>query len=89
MSLFAALCYNAPVDTTIRNLDQNVYRAIKARAALRGRTVGDVVNEALRAYLDRPVASKRRASLRALQPEPYPEGNEKLSREIDSIVYGR
>jgi len=27
-------------------------------------------------------------SLRTWQPEPYPDGNEDLSGEIDSIVYG-
>jgi len=30
----------------------------------------------------------RPASLRALCPEPYPEGNKRLSSEIDAIVYG-
>ena len=32
----------------------------------------------------RPGAS----TLRALEPEPYPEGNERLSWEIDAVVYG-
>ena len=26
--------------------------------------------------------------LRDLAPEPYPDGNERLSSEIDTIVYG-
>jgi len=26
--------------------------------------------------------------LRALEPEAFPEGNERLSQEIDAIVYG-
>jgi plasmid stability protein len=38
------------MDTTIRNLDKDIYRALKARAALSGKTIGDVLNEAIRSY---------------------------------------
>jgi plasmid stability protein len=76
------------MDTTIRNLDEDAYRAARARAVLEGRTVGDVVNEALRLYLKRVPARKKR-SLAELRPEPFPEGNEGLSRSIDAVVYGR
>lgn len=76
------------MDTTIRNLDEAIYRALKARAALAGKTVGEMVNEAIRAYLARPDALPKTGSLRDLKPEPYPEGNERLSHEIDAIVYG-
>jgi plasmid stability protein len=76
------------VDTTIRNLDEAAYRALRARAVLEGRTVGDVINEAIRAYLARPETVHRRSSLRLLKPEPFPEGTENLSSEIDSVVYG-
>ena len=41
------------MDTTIRNLDEWTYRELKARAALEGRTIGEVVNEAIRSYLER------------------------------------
>jgi plasmid stability protein len=76
------------MDTTIRNLDARAYRALKARAALTGKTVGQVVNEAIRAYLGRPEASSGRGSLEDLQPEDYPPGSERLSETIDAIVYG-
>jgi plasmid stability protein len=75
------------MDTTIRNLDEGAYRELKARAALTGRTIGDLVNDAIRSYLARPDAL-RRGSLSDLRPEAYPEGNERLSEEIDAIVYG-
>jgi len=75
------------MDTTIRNLDEAVYRAVKARAALQGRTVGEIVNDALRSYLARELPEKR-GSLADLKPERYPRGNERLSRRIDAIVYG-
>lgn len=75
------------MDTTIRNLDGALYRAVKARAALQGRTLGDVVNDALRSYLARELPEKR-GSLADLKPERYPRGNERLSRRIDAVVYG-
>ena len=75
------------MDTTIRNLDPRAYRALKARAAATGRTVGEAVNEAIRAYLARPDLPKR-GSLRDLEPEAYGAGTERLSEQIDAIVYG-
>jgi plasmid stability protein len=76
------------MDTTIRNLDARVYRELKARAALMGKTVGEALNEAMLAYLARPEGRARGGSLRNLHPEPFPPGNERLSEEIDSVIYG-
>ena len=56
------------MDTTIRNLDDQAYKALRARAVLEGRTVGEVINEAIRGYLARPVPGK--GSLRA-RPGAY------------------
>jgi plasmid stability protein len=77
------------MDTTIRNLDEKAYRALKAQAATVGKTVGEAVNEAIRAYLARPGKQLRNGSLRDLKPEAYPAGNETLSDSIDDVVYGR
>ena len=76
------------MDTTIRNLDEDAYRDLKARAAREGKSVGQAVNEAIRAYLAGPGARRGTRSLGELRPEPYPEGNERLSEETDAIVYG-
>lgn len=76
------------MNTTIRNLDEAAYRELKARAGLAGKTIGEVLNEAIRAYLAGPALLRKGASLRQLRPRPYPEGNERLSLEIDDIVYG-
>jgi hypothetical protein len=76
------------MDTTIRNLDPQVYRSLKARAALTGRNVGDLVNEALQGYLGRTAIAEKRGSLSQLEPVAFAEGNERLSEEIDAIVYG-
>jgi len=76
------------MDTTIRNLDERIYRELKARAALSGRTIGETVNEALRVYLATPGSARKTGSLRDLTPEPYPKGNERLSERVDEILYG-
>ncbi len=76
------------MDTTIRNLDDQAYRELRARAVLEGRTVGEVVSEAIRSYLYRVAPEPRKTSLRALKPEPFPIRNENLSAEIDSLLYG-
>ena len=77
------------MDTTIRNLDDRAYRALRAQAVLEGRTVGDLISEAIRRYVAGATVQPRRSSLRDLQPEPFPKGNRRLSAEIDSIVYGK
>ena len=76
------------MDTTIRNLDERAYRALKARAALTGRTIGETVNEAIAVYLARPGDHLRTGTLADLRPRPFREGNERLSEEADRVVYG-
>lgn len=82
------MLYKEHMNTTLRNLDETLYRRLKARAALEGRTIGELVNDAIRAYCSRPDPSTRRSSLLDIEPEDYPEGNERLSEEIDALVYG-
>ena len=76
------------MDKRIRNIDKAAYQALKARATLSGKTIGESVNEAIRFYLARPDALPKQGSLKALKPERYPKGNERLSEEIDTIQYG-
>jgi plasmid stability protein len=76
------------MDTTIRNLDEDAYRELKAHAARSGRTIGEAINEAMRFYLAVPSPFARRGSLFDLKPERYPQGSEGLSEEIDQVVYG-
>ena len=81
------MVYNPLMDTTIRNLDEAAYRSLKAKAALAGKTIGEMVN-AIRAYLAWPDLLPKTGSLRDLIPERYPDGNDRLSEAIDRIVYG-
>jgi plasmid stability protein len=82
------MCYIEHMDTTIRNLDERAYRELKAHAALTGRTIGETLNEAIRAYLARLEGMRRDRSLAELKAKPYPPGNERLSESIDSALYG-
>lgn len=75
------------MDTTVRNLDERAYRLLRSRAVLEGKTVGELMSEAIRVYLARQPLAPRTGSLRDLRPEPFPPGNEQLSSEIDGIVY--
>ena len=78
----------APMDITIRNLDEAAYRELEEQAALAGKAVGELVNDAIRGYLRGAGRFPKCGSLRDLMPEPYPEGCERLSEEIDAVVYG-
>jgi plasmid stability protein len=77
------------MDTTIRNLDARLYRSLRARAAREGRTVGALINEAVRAYLLKRPQAPAGPRLFDLPAEDYPAGNERLSERVDEILYGR
>ncbi len=81
------MSYNGDMDKTIRNLDGRAYRALKARAAAEGKTLGQVVSEAILAYLARPVSGA--ATLADLVPQDLGPGTETLSDDVDALVYGR
>ena len=86
--MFAHMYDNTHMDTTIRNLDTRAYRALKAQASFEGKKIGDAVNEAIRAYVAWPGRREKSGSLRSLRPQEFPPGNERLSEEIDTVVYG-
>ena len=73
--------------TTIRDLDEKTYRALEARAAQKGMTMGDAVNAAIRCYLAMPESAKE-GSLIDLEPDAWRQGSERLSEEINVVVYG-
>lgn len=75
------------MDTTIRNLDARLYRALRARAVREGRTTGALINEAVRAYL-KSAPHVSGPSLFDLPAEPYPAGNERLSEQVNAVLYG-
>jgi hypothetical protein len=83
-----ALCYNEYMDTTIRNLNEKLYRAMKGRAALTGQTLGQVMNDAMAAYLSHPSDEGARPSLVDLPPLPFADDEATVSERVDEVVYG-
>jgi plasmid stability protein len=50
-------------------------------------TIRNLDDRAYRSLRAQAAVQRPRSSLRALRPEPFPAGNERLSEEIDSVVY--
>lgn len=76
------------MDTTIRNLDEETYRRLKAHAALNGQTIGEALNQAMRAYLSSEQEVEKTGRFTDLPHEDLGEGNEDLSDRVDEILYG-
>jgi len=76
------------MNTTIRGLDPNAYKELKARAALEDRPIGELVNDAIRVYLNRPEPGEKTLSLLDWKPVDFGPGTERLSEEIDDVLYG-
>lgn len=76
------------MDTTIRNLDEGAYRRLKARAAAEGKTIGEALNEAMEVYAKLGAVFPKTGSILDLKPVDFGKGSERLSEEIDAVVYG-
>jgi plasmid stability protein len=78
------------MDTFIRNLDASTYRAARARAALEGRAVGEVVTTALREYLARTTSVENGCRLLDepvdAKPAAAADGNH-AGTHVDEIVF--
>lgn len=53
-----------------------------------GKTLDELVSQAIRAFLRSDEARKGSASLLDIEPESWGPGSERSSEEIDSVVYG-
>ena len=75
------------MDALIPNLDDSTYRAIRARAALEGRPVGELVTEILRAYLARTAATESTARLLDEPEQGDPATQARTGPPVDEVVY--
>lgn len=75
------------MDALIRNLDDSTFRAIRARAALEGRTVGELATEAMRTYLARMTATENMARLLDEPETCCPVKQERAGQPVDEVVY--
>ena len=76
------------MNVTIRNIDGDLYRRIKAHAARTGQTVAAVVEQAAEAWLAAAEPARRRRRLADLEPVDLGPGTERTSEEIDDLLYG-
>ncbi len=72
--------------TSIRNLDPKVYKRLKLEAARKNIAVGDALSEAIELYLTQP---NRKFDASKIIPFDWGPGNERVSEEIDEILYGK
>jgi plasmid stability protein len=78
------------MDTLIRNIDDSTYRAARARAALEGRSVGEVVTTALREYLARTTGAEDACHLldEPVYDQPPAAADENhTGTRVDEIVF--
>lgn len=70
------------MDRTIRNLDEEAYKRLKAHAALHDLTIGEAMNRAMRTYL----AGHDQESGEGA--ESTMEGGADLSERVDAVLQG-
>ena len=69
-------------------MDEAAYRSARARSVLEGRTVGDLISEAIRSFLKRPGSGAGNRSLKDLPSFDLGESASCLSQFIDDTLYG-
>ena len=77
------------MDITIRNIDEEKYRHLKARAALSKKTIGELVTEAISLFLNGPYFQQKTRTFLELPTFDLGEGNINLSTEVDAILYDK
>jgi hypothetical protein len=73
------------MDRMIRNIDKSAYRLLKTQAASEGRTIGEVLSDAIRLYIGRPIQfkGKRNRALADLPVWDFGPGSEHWSDEVN------
>jgi hypothetical protein len=74
------------MNITVRGVDEKIFKEFKAEAVREGKKIGEALNEAMRVWLMRKRAKKLK--LLDLKPFDWGEGTERLSVEVDQIIYG-
>lgn len=72
--------------TTIRNVDEKLYEQAKRKASEEGKIVGEIVNDALREWLESKEKYEGKAFLEAME-NPRNWGMTDASKNIDKYVH--
>jgi len=71
---------------TIKNVQEHVFREFKAESIREGLKIGDSLSLAMGLWMEKS-KKKPKLSLLNLKPKDWGKGTERLSEEIDRIVY--
>ena len=74
------------MQVTIKNVQEHVFRDFKAESVRECLKVGDTLTLAMKLWLEKS-KKKPKLSFLDLKPRDWGKGTEKLSEEIDRIVY--
>ena len=76
--------FNMGVQVTIRNVDPTVFREFKSNAMKRGMKLGSALTLAMEKFM----STQKREKFTTLKPVPWGKGTERVSEQIDEILYG-
>ena len=74
------------IQLSIKDVDEKIFREFKAEAARDGVAIGKALNLAMAIWIQRSTKPKR--SLLELKPVNFGKGTERLSEEVDKVLYG-
>lgn len=74
------------VNVLIKNMDELTYKQAKLMAVQENKTIGEIFGEAVRHLVLQRKAKKKRLS--DIGPFDFGPGSERLSQQVDEIVYG-
>ncbi len=74
------------IQVTIKEVDEHAFQELKAEAARDKMTIGSALNVAIANWLW--TKRKTKANLKDLKPVKWGPGTERLSEQVDEVLYG-
>ena len=76
------------MNITVRDLNEEVFRKFKGKAAERGMKMGVAVTQAMRLFIEKDGARPARKTGHD-KPSDWAKGADSTSEEVDSLLYGK
>jgi len=73
----------------VREIDREVFREFKARAVEENIRLGYALTLAMKQWIEREIKKQREIKMPKLKPFNFGPGNERVSEDIDKILYGK
>ena len=72
----------------VRDVDPEIFQEFKSETVKEGLTIGKALNQAMEFWMSGS-KKKPKMSIAEFKPsKPWPKGTERLSEEIDKVLYG-